>query len=75
MGTRLLAEDNKGIQTIPEDDEELDLLEEDIKRSSINGVPTIDFSERINNFLIKKNAIHNNNQTTWEEYRVHNFTK
>lgn len=45
IGMGLLAEDNKKILTLQEDDEELDLREEDITRSSVNGVPPINFSE------------------------------
>ncbi|MBA0747490.1 hypothetical protein Gogos_004402 [Gossypium gossypioides] len=36
-----------------EDVEYFDLLEKDIVRSSINGIPAIYFSERINQILIK----------------------
>ncbi|KAL4366348.1 hypothetical protein GQ457_05G002760 [Hibiscus cannabinus] len=35
------------------DDDDIDLLEEDIAIGSMNGVPTIDFSERVRNLAIK----------------------
>ncbi|KAG8482418.1 hypothetical protein CXB51_024080 [Gossypium anomalum] len=39
--------------TREEDDDDIDLLEEDIVRTSVNGIPAIGFSNRVNQLLIK----------------------
>ncbi|KAK8363579.1 hypothetical protein V6Z11_A03G174200 [Gossypium hirsutum] len=38
------------------DDDEIELMDKDITRSMVNAIPTIDFSERVNQFLIKNMA-------------------
>ncbi|MBA0739954.1 hypothetical protein Gogos_013179 [Gossypium gossypioides] len=51
--TGLQAEDRTETSTKDEDGDDLDLLDEDIVRSSMNGILAIDFSDWINKFLIK----------------------
>ncbi|PPS09827.1 hypothetical protein GOBAR_AA10826 [Gossypium barbadense] len=42
----LQADDTKRVSSRLEDDDDLDLFDEDIIRSSVNGIPVINFSER-----------------------------
>ncbi|MFQ6643133.1 hypothetical protein Gotur_017314 [Gossypium turneri] len=53
IGTDLRAEDRTETSTKDEDDDDLDLLDEDIVRSSMNGILAIEFSDWINKLLIK----------------------
>ncbi|PPS09996.1 hypothetical protein GOBAR_AA10655 [Gossypium barbadense] len=53
MGTDPQIKDKTGTIIRDEDDDDLELLEEDIMSSSVNGIPEIDFSNRVNQLLIK----------------------
>lgn len=53
IGIGLQANDKIETSTRVEDDDDLDLLDENIVRSLVNGIPTIDFSKRVNKLLIK----------------------
>ncbi|MBA0789665.1 hypothetical protein Gotri_026051 [Gossypium trilobum] len=53
IGTGLRAEDRTETSTKDEDYDDLDLLDEDIVRLSMNGILAIDFSDWINKLLIK----------------------
>ncbi|MBA0586311.1 hypothetical protein Gorai_017055, partial [Gossypium raimondii] len=53
MGTGLQINDKTETSTRDEDDDDLDLREDDIVRTSVNGIPAIEFSNRVNQLLIK----------------------
>ncbi|KAG8473013.1 hypothetical protein CXB51_034928 [Gossypium anomalum] len=44
---------DKAETTTKDEEDDFDLLDGDIVKSSINGIPTIDFSTRVNQLLIK----------------------
>lgn len=56
LGIGLQGADTKEGKRIYNDDEDLELPEADIVRSTINGLPSIRFSEQINQLLIKDMA-------------------
>ncbi|MBA0798803.1 hypothetical protein Gohar_009361 [Gossypium harknessii] len=53
IGTGLQINDKTESSTRDEDDDDLDLFEDDIVRTSVNGIPAIEFSNRVNQLLIK----------------------
>ncbi|MBA0671861.1 hypothetical protein Goklo_029174 [Gossypium klotzschianum] len=53
IGTGLRIDDKIETSTKKEDDDNLDLPDEDIVRSLVNGILAIDFSNRVNQLLIK----------------------
>ncbi|MBA0767593.1 hypothetical protein Gotri_016461 [Gossypium trilobum] len=53
IGTGQRIDDKTEASTNEEDDDDLDLLDEDIVRSSVNGILAIEFSNQVNQLLIK----------------------
>ncbi|MBA0786302.1 hypothetical protein Gotri_027619 [Gossypium trilobum] len=53
MATGLRIYDKTEASTKEEDDDDLDLLDEDIVRSSVNDISATNFSNRVNQLLIK----------------------
>ncbi|PPS05353.1 hypothetical protein GOBAR_AA15304 [Gossypium barbadense] len=53
IGRGLRIDDKTETSTKEEDDDDLDLPDEDTVRSSVNGIPTIDFSNRLINYSEK----------------------
>ncbi|MBA0830108.1 hypothetical protein Goarm_014655, partial [Gossypium armourianum] len=47
MGIGLRIDDKTKMSTKEKDDDDLDLLDEDIVRTSVNNIPTIEFSNQI----------------------------
>ncbi|MBA0558235.1 hypothetical protein Golob_015263 [Gossypium lobatum] len=53
MGIGLQIDDKTKTSTKEKDDDDLDLLDEDIMRTSLNNIPTIEFSNRVTQLLIE----------------------
>ncbi|MBA0580665.1 hypothetical protein Gorai_022874 [Gossypium raimondii] len=56
VGTGFQAEGKAAIAYNFDDDGDFELLYADVVRSSVNGIPSINFSERVNQILIKDMA-------------------
>ncbi|KAH1084179.1 hypothetical protein J1N35_023940 [Gossypium stocksii] len=53
MGLGLYSNEKTIVAIGTEEDEDIELTEDDVERSTINGIPSIKFSDRINQILIK----------------------
>ncbi|MBA0701196.1 hypothetical protein Goari_005644 [Gossypium aridum] len=56
IGTSIQADERTTITDSCQEDEDFDLSKVDVKCSLVNGIPSIDFSERVNQILIKAMA-------------------
>ncbi|KAH1031419.1 hypothetical protein J1N35_043593 [Gossypium stocksii] len=53
MGLGLYSNEKTAVAIGPEEDEDFELSEDDVEHSTINGIPSIKFSDRINQIVIK----------------------